>query len=216
MFDWGNYVLCGIKGVLDLAGGHDQATPGFDLVVDGRVPQGAGLSSSSSLVCCSALAVAACGKAVPGRLALAELCARSERYVGTEGGGMDQAAAFLSTAGAAKLIAFHPLRASPVPLPPRTVVVVANSLVAAHKYVTAGSCFNKRVAECRLAARVIAHKTLSKDAAAQIRTLGQLQLALGVSVAAMAGIVDEHLRPGAYLQEELCAALGDLPRGGLM
>jgi N-acetylgalactosamine kinase len=61
---WANYFLCGYKGVHDYlaarggggapAGG---AAGGLEVMVDGRVPTGSGLSSSSALVCASALAV---------------------------------------------------------------------------------------------------------------------------------------------------------------
>lgn len=36
------------------------------------------------------------------------------------------------------------------------VFVISNSCVTANKYVSAGSCYNKRVVECRAAAMVLA------------------------------------------------------------
>lgn len=60
---WANYFLCGYKGVFDhlsaggAKGGPVPACAGLDVMVDGRVPTGSGLSSSSALVCASALAV---------------------------------------------------------------------------------------------------------------------------------------------------------------
>jgi N-acetylgalactosamine kinase len=58
---WANYFLCGFKGVFDhLRNGGGAPVPqcaGLDVIVDGRVPTGSGLSSSSALVCASSLAV---------------------------------------------------------------------------------------------------------------------------------------------------------------
>jgi len=59
---WATYFLCGYKGVHDYLAARGQADPadgGLDIMVDGRVPTGSGLSSSSALVCASALAVMA-------------------------------------------------------------------------------------------------------------------------------------------------------------
>src|SRR3546814_16383832 len=84
------------------------------VLVSGEVPQGAGLSSSSALVCASCLAVAA---AIAGlhslnisRQEMADACMRSERLVGTMGGGLDQAISFLGPARHGMLIGFTPFR----------------------------------------------------------------------------------------------------------
>ena len=68
---------------------------GATLRVDGCIPPAAGVSSSSALVVASALALDALGGASLDRLALADLLARGEQYVGTLSGGMDQAAILL-------------------------------------------------------------------------------------------------------------------------
>jgi galactokinase len=84
--------------------------PGFDAIIDGRVPLGAGLSSSAALECAVAVAlddVTGLGLAATdeGRARLARLCARAENDIaGAPTGGLDQAASLRSTAGHATLL----------------------------------------------------------------------------------------------------------------
>ncbi|MFN8074216.1 MAG: galactokinase [Kineosporiaceae bacterium] len=76
--------------------------PGFDAVVDGRVPLGSGLSSSAALEAAVAVALddalgLGLGATDEGRTRLAEACVRAENEVaGAATGGMDQAAALRS------------------------------------------------------------------------------------------------------------------------
>ncbi|KAF2888361.1 hypothetical protein ILUMI_17812, partial [Ignelater luminosus] len=95
---WYQYFLCGTKGILDVLP-KDIPIKGFNVIVSGTIPQSAGLSSSSALVSAAALATAHVHKFSMSKEKIANLCAECERYIGTQGGGMDQAIAFLATEG---------------------------------------------------------------------------------------------------------------------
>ena len=85
--DWGNYIKAAAHGILEAGWIDPKMAVGFQAVVGGTIPESAGLSSSSALVVASAIAfLAANGKEIK-REPLAELLARAERYVGSEGGG---------------------------------------------------------------------------------------------------------------------------------
>eukprot|EP00899_Mesostigma_viride_P022875 jgi/Mesvir1/3772/Mv08219-RA.1 len=72
----------------------------LDVMVDGNIPKGFGLSSSSSLVCASALAVMGVHGIRCSKKEMAELCATAEKLTGTQGGGMDQVGGSHDTGGA--------------------------------------------------------------------------------------------------------------------
>jgi len=132
---WENYCKAAVEALNRHFG--RTAFPGMDMLVSGDIPIAAGLSSSSALVVACALAyLRALGKdlgADVSRLELAELMAEGEHYVGTRGGGMDQAVILLGQQGGACKIDFFPLRAENVPLLETHHLVVCNSLVKAAK-----------------------------------------------------------------------------------
>lgn len=200
---WYNYLLCGFKGIVESL---SVSSPiGMDLLVDGNVPPSAGLSSSSALVCCAALTTAYANKVnIPSKKDLAELCAKCERYIGTEGGGMDQAISFLGAEGKALMIEFNPIRTNEVKVPQGVRFIIANSLVLEDKAASSAQ-FNVRVAECRLSAQVIA-KIKGKDWR-QVRKLFTLQESLGLPLSEMASVVRDVLHPGEYTRDELCKIL---------
>jgi N-acetylgalactosamine kinase len=126
-------------------------------MVGGTIPESAGLSSSSAMVVASALTFLAANAATVDRSFLADLLAHAERYVGSEGGGMDQAVSLLAESGHALRIDFFPLRTQPVPLRKEITFVVCNSLVRAPKSESARYAYNRRVVECRLATTLLSH-----------------------------------------------------------
>ena len=169
---WANYVKAAIQGVIDHF--HPRPLRGASLVVDGRVPPAAGLSSSSALTVSIAMAFMAVNQLELDPLEAATMVARSERYVGTHGGGMDQAASIFGRRDHALFIEFDPLRVRAIKMPPNAALVVADSRQIADKSRTVRAEYNRRVVECSLAARILG-RALKLDG---VKILGDLVRAL--------------------------------------
>lgn len=153
---WAAYAV-GVLWALEQAG---HPVRGLDLVVDGRVPLGAGLSSSAALEC--AVAVAAVdlfgleGLADGvGRQALAAACVRAENEIaGAPTGGMDQAASLLASRDHALLLDFdgdHAPRDIPFDLGAHGLSLLVMDTRAEHS-LDDGQYGNRRE-ECMAAAR---------------------------------------------------------------
>ncbi|EMP29139.1 N-acetylgalactosamine kinase [Chelonia mydas] len=103
---WHNYFLCGLKGIQEHFGLN--SSTGMNCLLDGTIPPSSGLSSSSALVCCAGLVTLTANGKTLSKVELAEICTKTERYVGTEGGGMDQSISFLAEEGTVRsTVAVH-------------------------------------------------------------------------------------------------------------
>ncbi len=153
---WGNYAKAAVEYLARLAAETPGARPhGFAAVVDGDIPLAGGLSSSSALVVATALVFAEVNALGLTPLALASHLAVAEKYVGTQGGGMDQAASLLGARDKALRIDFFPLGVTHVPFPEGYAVLACHSLVKAAKTEEVRAQFNGRVGECRVAAALL-------------------------------------------------------------
>jgi len=150
---WARYV----RGTVALVGAD---VGGLDILVDGDLPIGAGLSSSASLTVGIGLAVSTLVGAPTDGRHLARLGQRVENeIVGVNSGIMDQLAVALAVAGHALLLDCRSLDVEPVPIPSGTRLLVLDSGVAR---TLAGSAYNERRAQCEAAVRTlrrIAHTT---------------------------------------------------------
>ncbi|KAH9909212.1 ribosomal protein S5 domain 2-type protein [Xylariomycetidae sp. FL2044] len=158
--EWTNYFKSGLRGALELLRkkhGPDFKPKGMQMMMDGTVPAGGGLSSSAAFVSASALAVMiANGEKDVDKRELTEVAIVSERAVGVNSGGMDQSASIFSERGSALLVSFTPsLSARPVFFPktqPELCFMVAQSFVTSNKQETGPIHYNLRVVECSMAA----------------------------------------------------------------
>ncbi|KIV94849.1 galactokinase [Exophiala mesophila] len=160
---WSNYFTAGLSGSLKYLRnklGDSFQTNGMELLIDGNVPAGGGLSSSAAFVCASALAVMAANGYEISKQDLLDLCIVSERAVGVFSGGMDQAASIFSERGFLLYCRFFPeFAAEHVPVPasdPEVTFLIAQSFVTSDKAVTAPIHYNLRVVEVTLATVVLA------------------------------------------------------------
>ncbi|KAL7057642.1 hypothetical protein AAHC03_016741 [Spirometra sp. Aus1] len=177
---WYHYVLCGFRGIHDYAVEHclPWKPPSMCMMVgrgsgDECLPMCAGLSSSSALVVAAALATARCAQLQIDPFTLAELCARCERLIGTQGGGMDQAACLLANQSPVFIEFTKPkLTVVPVAIPPGGCFVIVDSGVRLHK--AASPLFNQRVSECRSAVQILS-EACENEQAKPIQTLYDVQ-----------------------------------------
>lgn len=141
--DWGNYA----KAAAALAWNHFGCRRGIEGRLESDLPSAAGLSSSSALVVALSLALLHVADRNIPFLELAEAAAEGERFVGTAGGGMDQAASLLGRQGHALRIDFRPLAVQAIAMPSDWSVLVAHSGVEAEKSGAAQEAYNLRRSE---------------------------------------------------------------------
>ncbi|PVU97442.1 hypothetical protein BB561_000547 [Smittium simulii] len=180
---WANYFKCGYKGAIEFLKINNPK--GMNCLLDGHVPTGAGLSSSSAMVSCVVLATFNINNAQLSKEDIVNISVASERYVGVNGGGMDQTCSVMAQRSSALFIEFSPkLNTTSVRFPktdPEISFVIANTLVVSDKQVTAPVCYNLRVVETRIASLMLA-KYLGLDKNPQISNVDPLTMKIIMDV----------------------------------
>jgi len=139
---WSDYVR-GVAAVL-----RDEGYPlkGADLLIDGQVPIGSGLSSSASIEVSSALALTSLGGITVPLGTLARLCQRAENeYTGARCGIMDQFVSCFGRQDQALLLDCRSLEMTYLALPPNVCLVICNTMV---RHELAAGEYNERRASC--------------------------------------------------------------------
>lgn len=151
---WIEY-LKGVAWALQEAG---YALTGFDAVVAGDVPIGAGLSSSAAWELAAARAFAVTSGFAWDAAQMALLGQRAEnKWVGVNCGIMDQMISAAGKADHALLIDCRSLETQSVPLPPGMVIVVLDT---ATRRGLVDSAYNERRSQCEAVARFFGVKAL--------------------------------------------------------
>ena len=151
---WANYVL----GVAAQYIGQGSEIVGFEAVIDGDLPLGAGLSSSAALESVAALTIEQLNglKRSPSERAL--LCQAAEhQFAGVPCGIMDQLIVNEGVAGHALMIDCENLSLTPVPLPDELSVVIVNSGV---RHALADGEYKKRRTDCESASEILGIQSL--------------------------------------------------------
>jgi len=147
---WSEYVK-GVASVLQDAG---HSLRGADLVIDGDIPLGGGLSSSASLEVVLAFALLDCAGVAVDRGEIAQLCRRAETdFVGVRCGIMDQYAIACCAKGLAIMLDCRSLESRSVALPASARFLVVDTGI--HRRLPVGE-YNSRREECERAVALLA------------------------------------------------------------
>ena len=158
---WSDYP----RGVAVLLQQSGVALRGANLLIQGNVPIGSGLSSSAAIEVATALALVEINGLAMDRTALAKICQRTENeFVGLQCGIMDQFIACHGRGGHALLLDCRSLEYRLLPLSDAARLVICNTMV---KHELANSEYNKRRAECEAGVKYLAqflpHITALRD-----------------------------------------------------
>jgi galactokinase len=149
---WSAYVL-GVAASLRLTGAE---IGGANLLVEGKVPMGAGLSSSASVEVAAGYALLESSKLSRSPVELAKICQRAENeFAGARCGIMDQMIACCARANYALMLDCHTLGFRLLPLFSGAQFVVCNTMV---KHDHAAGEYNARRADCETATRILAEQ----------------------------------------------------------
>jgi galactokinase len=158
---WAEYIK-GVAWALQQTG-HRLA--GWEGVIAGDVPVGAGLSSSAALELAAARAFAVVSDLPWDAATMARLGQRAENeWVGVRCGIMDQMISAAGRAGHALLIDCRSLHTEEVPFPPGTTVVVLDTVT---RRGLVDSAYNERRRQCESAARAFGVSALRDVSPAQ-------------------------------------------------
>src|SRR5262249_8813585 len=139
---WSDY----IRGVAAVLQNEGYPLQGANLLIDGRVPIGSGLSSSAAIEVATAFALMSLGGITIPLLQLARRCHLSENeYTGARCGIMDQFVSCCGKANHALMLDCRSLLSTPVPLPPEVTIVICNTNVK-HEHATGE--YNDRRKSC--------------------------------------------------------------------
>ena len=155
---WGNYVKAPAK---ELAY-RFEIQRGFEGVLDSDIPVAAGLSSSSAIVNAVGLALAHVNDVLEEPGEFADLMAEAELFVGTRGGGMDQAISLGAKDHSAAKVSFNPIRLQHVTVPDDWCFIIADSGEAAEKSGSLQVEYNLRRTRCEEAFHVVSTNLLQQ------------------------------------------------------
>lgn len=145
--------------------------PGCDLVIQGNVPEGAGVSSSAALEVSTMLAMLACADVTASTIDIALWAQTAEsKYVGVPCGVMDQFISANGIAGHALFLDCRSLAYERAPLPPDVAFLLVDSTVR-HRLVDGG--YAARRNDCETAAERLGVRVL-RDASHAMLAKGDL------------------------------------------
>jgi galactokinase len=151
---WGEY----IKGVADQLQRNGFTLKGFNAVITGDIPRGAGLSSSAAVELATARAFASVSGFEWNATRMAHLSQKAENeWVGVNCGIMDQMASAASKSGYALFLDCRSLEIEHAPLPENIAVVILDTST---RRGLVESAYNERRSQCEEAAKKLGVKAL--------------------------------------------------------